>query len=298
MINIGEGCTFPDTLVTESIGIFAVKRAGKTTTAKRLVEQLQLAGQQVIVIDPKGDWYGIRYSRDGKGAGVPIVIVGGEYGDVPLEASAASVIARAAVTERVSMLIDASGLLASGDFESFMAAFLEGLYRLKQREEYRTPVMVVIDEADHVAPQQLDKHQKPMLRAAENLVRLGGQRGLGITLVTQRPASLNTNVRTQLGVLFLLRTTGTHDIKAIDDWIGRHGQERERRRVMESLASLPIGSGWVWAPGFPDEKGTFARVTVTPPAVFDTGRTPRPGERQHALPKTSTTRSRRARRRS
>ena len=39
-------------------------------------------------MDPKGDWWGLRAAADGKGPGLPIVIVGGEHGDVPLEVGA------------------------------------------------------------------------------------------------------------------------------------------------------------------------------------------------------------------
>ncbi len=38
----------------------------------------------MIVLDPKGDWYGIRSSSTGRRAGLPFVILGGDHGDIPL----------------------------------------------------------------------------------------------------------------------------------------------------------------------------------------------------------------------
>jgi hypothetical protein len=58
-----------------------------------LVEQLHHAGQQVVVVDPKGDWTGNLSSADGKAPGLPFVIIGGERGHVPLEATGGEVVA-------------------------------------------------------------------------------------------------------------------------------------------------------------------------------------------------------------
>ena len=57
-------------------------------TAQRLVEQLHHVGLPVVVVDVKGDWWGIRSSADGAGPGLPFVIFGGDHGDVPLEPTA------------------------------------------------------------------------------------------------------------------------------------------------------------------------------------------------------------------
>src|SRR5262245_24595146 len=135
----------PVELVTESVAILARKRMGKSNTAKVLVEQLFKASQQVVVVDPKGDWWGLRSSRDGKGPALPIAVLGGEDGDAPLEATGGELVARLVVEQRVSVVLDLS-LFRKHEVATFMAAFLETLYRLKAKEQYRTPVMLAIDE--------------------------------------------------------------------------------------------------------------------------------------------------------
>lgn len=185
LIRLASDLSLPLELVTESVAILAKRRAGKSYLARKLVEQLHAAAQQVVIVDPKGDWWGIRSAADGKAAGLPIVILGGERGDVPLEVGSGELVAGMVVRERVSVLLDLSQF-RKHEVATFMTAFLEALYRLKAREEYRTPVMVCIDEADAIAPQKPQRGEERMLGAAEDLVRRGGQRGIGVTMITQR----------------------------------------------------------------------------------------------------------------
>lgn len=284
-LRLGEGFAFPLELVTESVAILAVRRAGKSNTAKVLVEELHRAAQQVVIVDPKGDWWGIRSSADGQGPGLPIVILGGQHGDKPLTVDSGEVVARLVVEQTVSVLLDLSDF-RKHEVSTFSTAFLETLYRLKAQEKYRTPVMVIFEEADEIAPQQtIDNSQKRMLGAAEDLVRRGGQRGIGICLITQRAAVINKNVLTQCGILILLRTTGSQDIDAVDAWIKKHGQQESREKVLASIAAMPRGTTWVWAPGWPDEHGIFRQVAINRCWTFDSGATPRPGQRR-VVPKT------------
>lgn len=283
LLRLAKNLTLPLDAVTQTIAILAKRRAGKSYTMRRLVEQLVHAGQQVVVVDPKGDQWGIRSSADGKAAGLPIVILGGERGDVPLEPSGGEVVAKLVVEERVSVLLDVS-LFRKHEVATFMTAFLENLYRLKAKEIYRTPMMLVIDEADAIAPQKPQKGEERMLGAAEDIVRRGGQRGIGCVLVTQRSAVLNKNVLTQAQMLVALRTIAPQDLAAMNAWIDVHGTADQKQTLMDSLPSLPIGDAWFWSPGWPTTDGIFKRVHVLPIETFDSGATPKSGEK-HVEPK-------------
>lgn len=279
-VRIAPTLELPLEFVTQACAILAKRRVGKSYTARRIVEQLVLAGQQVIIIDPKGDWWGVRSAADGKGPGLSsITILGGEHGDVPLSVDAGEAVARIAVEEQVSLLLDLSEL-RKHEVATFMVAFLETLYRLKAREAYRTPVMVVVDEGDAIAPQKPQPNEARMLGAAEDLVRRGGQRGIGTMFITQRSAVLNKNVLTQVQVLIALRTIAPQDLAAMDEWINVHGEPGQRKTLMTSLPSLPVGDAWVWSPGWPDGDGIFERVHVDPIETFDSGATPKPGEKR------------------
>lgn len=277
-LKIADDLSLPIDTVTQTIGILAKRRAGKSYTMRRLTEQLFGAGLQTVIIDPKGDQWGIRSAADGKGPGLPIVILGGERGDAPLEPNGGEVVAKLVVEERVSVLLDIS-LFRKHEVATFATGFLENLYRLKAREIYRTPMMLVIDEADAIAPQKPQKGEERMLGAAEDIVRRGGQRGIGCTLVTQRSAVLNKNVLTQVQIMIALRTIAPQDLAAMNAWIDVHGTPEQKQMLMDSLPSLPVGDAWFWSPGWPTNDGIFKRVHVLPIETFDSGATPKPGEK-------------------
>lgn len=279
LIKIAQGVSLPADIVTQTIAVLAKRRSGKSYFMRRLVEQLFEIGQQVVLVDPKGDQWGIRSSADGKKPGYPIVILGGEHGDVPLEVNAGEIVAKLVVEQRVSILLDLS-IFRKHEVSTFMTAFLENLYRLKAKEEYRTPVMLVIDEADAIAPQKPQRGEERMLGAAEDIVRRGGQRGIGCALITQRSAVLNKNVLTQAQMLVVLRTIAPQDISAMKAWIDVHGDLEEGKTLIDSLPSLPIGDAWFWSPGWPTAEGIFVRSHVLPITTFDSGATPAPGEKK------------------
>jgi hypothetical protein len=279
VIKLSPEVKLPVDAVTQTFGILAMKRMGKSYTARRLAEQLLHASLQTVIVDPKGDWWGIRASADGKKpGGYPVVIFGGEHGDVPLEPGSGEIIAKLVAEERVSALLDLS-LLRKGQVASFMTAFLETLYRLKARERFRTPMMLIIDEADAIAPQRPQHGEERMLGAAEDIVRRGGQRGIGCTMITQRAAVINKNVLTQVQVLVVLRTIGKKDRDALDEWIEVHGSPEQRRELMASIAALPKGDAWLWSPGWPTAEGIFVRTHIAPIETFDSGETPKPGKK-------------------
>lgn len=278
-IHISNDLSLPLEVVTQTIGVLAKRRAGKSYAARRLAEQLFRAGQQIVIVDPKGDQWGIRSAADGISPGLPIVILGGERADVPLEVHSGEVVAKLVVEDRVSVLLDLS-LFRKHEVATFMSSFLENLYRLKAREVYRTPLMLIIDEADAIAPQKPMKGEERMLGAAEDIVRRGGQRGIGCALITQRSAVINKNVLTQIQILITLRTIAPQDLAAIDAWIDVHGTEEERKTLKASLPSLPTGDAWVWSPGWPSVEGIFQRVRIDRIETFDSGATPKPGEKR------------------
>lgn len=280
-IRISKNLALPADTVTQAVAILAKRRMGKSYLARKLAEGLHAAGQQLVIIDPKGDWWGIRSSADGKSDGLPILIIGGEHGDIPLDPGAGETIAKLVVEETVSVLLDLSEL-RKHEIATFMPAFMEPLYRLKAREQYRTPLMVLTDEADAIAPQKPQPNEARMLGAFNDLVRRGGQRGIGVTFITQRSAVLSKDVLTQAQILIALRVIAPQDLAAIKAWVDVHGTVEEQKTLMASLPSLPVGDAWVWSPGWPTDEGIFKRIHTLPIDTFDSGATPKPGEKSKA----------------
>lgn len=259
----------PISAVTETFAVLGKRGSGKTTTARVLTERLLDADLPVIVLDPTGVWWGLRSTADGQSEGYPVVIFGGDHADVPLEEHASGLIADVIVDERIPAVLDLSHL-SKTKMRSFVALFLERLYHRN-----REPLMVVIDEADLFAPQRAVSGSERLLGAMDDLVRRGRARGLGTTLITQRPQVLNKDVLSQAEVLLCLRMIGTRDIGAIDDWVRVHAEEDEAKTVKASLPSLPVGTAWLWSPGW---LGVLERVEIPAPRTFDSSATPKAGE--------------------
>lgn len=270
MLRISPKFKLPDEAVTQTFGIVAKRGVGKTYTAAVMVEEMVKAGLPVVVVDPLGVWFGLRSSADGTKPGLPVIILGGEHGDVPLEATGGSVVADLLVDSPAPLVIDLS-LMRKGESRRFMTDFLEQLYRRN-----RDPLHVVLDEADEWAPQRPLKGAERLLGACEDLVRRGRARGLGVTLITQRPAVIHKDVLTQIEVLVALRVIGPQDRSAIDDWVKVHGTADQRAELMASLPNLPIGTAWFWSPGWLD---VFQRVEVRTRETFDSSATPKAGQR-------------------
>lgn len=264
----GGNFELPLSFVTATLAILARKGRGKSYTAAVFAEELLSAAQVPIVIDPTGAHWGLKSSSDGGREGFPVVVFGGDHADLPLEVDAGETIAAAIVEQRFPAILDLS-FFRKGESNRFLAAFLETLYR-----KNRAPVHLLCDEADYYAPQQPHGDQARVLGAMEDIVRRGRIRGIGCTLITQRPAVLNKNVLTQADCLVALGMNHPKDLDAIGDWVAVHGQEEQARKMIASLPGLPIGEAWFWAPAHGD---LFEHVRIRKRNTFDSSATPAPG---------------------
>ena len=115
---------------------------------------------------------------------------------------------------------------------------------MKAKEEFRTPLMLIVDEADAIAPQKPNPGEERMLGAMDDIVRRGGQRGIGCLLISQRSAVVNKNVLTQTQVMIAMQTIARLDMDAIMDWVDVHGQVEQGKILRASLQALPTGDAW------------------------------------------------------
>lgn len=266
----GADFNLPLDLVTQSVAILAKRGVGKTYTAAVFAEQLLEANQIPVIIDPTGAHWGLKSSADGKAPGYPVYVFGGDHGDLPLEEASGETIARALVDHPFPAVLDVSHL-RKGQATRFLGAFLEALYRLN-----RVPLHLICDEADVYAPQRPFAEEARTLGAMEDIVRRGRIKGIGCTLITQRPAVLNKNVLTQCEMLVAMRLVHPKDIDAIKEWVAVHGDTDTARVMIADLPVLPVGTAWIWSPGWGD---IFERVKIRTRKTFDSSATPKPGQR-------------------
>lgn len=267
-IKIGEDFALPLEFVTSTQAILARKRSGKSYTASVEAEELLTAGQQIAVIDPTGAWWGLKSSADGKSAGFPVVIFGGEHADVPLESTAGEVLAHTLVEQRFSAVFDLS-LMGVGEAIRFVTSFSNELFRVN-----RAAMHLFIDEADAFCPQKPFGDETKSLHAVKRLVKQGGIRGIGVTMITQRPQVLNKDVLSQVDILTVLRMSHPLDVKAAVDWIASEVDVPFSQEVKAALPSLPVGTAFVCSAPLHIGK----RVEIRQRRTFNSGATPKPGE--------------------
>lgn len=271
----GSFVRLPDDFVTQSAAILARRGAGKTYTASVLIEELVGAHLPVVALDPLGVMWGLRASADGKRVGLPVTILGGDHGDLPLEPTAGRIVAQFVAEHPAAYVLDLSGFASLAEQDRFAADFAAALYQAQGR--VRTPLHLVVDEADSFAPQRPQRGQERMLGAYENIVRRGRSRGLGVTLISQRPAVLNKNVLSQIEVLIAMQVTAPQDRAALDEWAKGYSTDAERQAFLRSLATLAVGEAWLWSPTWLD---VFAPMKVRARRTFDSSATPKPGEKR------------------
>jgi len=266
-LRVAKELQLPIETVTSTVAILARKGSGKTYAGKVLAEEMIESGNQVVLLDPVGVCWGLRTSSDGNSPGIPILILGGDHGDIPLDAKSGAQVANFLISSRQSAVLDL-GNFTQGEMKRFVADLGEELYRVN-----RAPMHLILDEADMFAPQRPMDGEQKMLGAIDKIVRRGRARGLGMTMLTQRPAALNKNVLTQCETLVLMRLMSPQDRAAVKEWVNVHSTSEEVTELMTSLPTLVPGQAWFWSPGsFPL---TLARVRQL--NTYDSSATPKVG---------------------
>ncbi len=259
----------PDAALSQHVAIVAQTGAGKSYATRVIVEGLLEEHRRVCIIDYTGVWYGLRSSASGKSSGYPVVIFGGEHGDVPLNEQAADVVARFVAQGDVPTVIDVDGMTV-GAQQRFVCAFLEELYRLNSR-----PLHLVIEEIDEFAPQTAVKGTERLIGATARIFQRGRKKGFRAIAITQRPANTHKRVLAQCKTLIALRLTHPRDREAIEDWISGHADDPAKaEEIISALAKLQTGEGFVWAP----EQGLLERVKFPRIRTYDSMRAPEEGE--------------------
>jgi len=245
---ISKDLALPREAVTWVFAFLAKRGAGKTYCAADLAEEMLKAKIPIVVVDGIGCWWGLRVGKNGEGPGLPIVVFGGEHGDLPLVPEKAKSIAKAIVEANISAVLDLSAL-SKRQSRLIVTDFLDELYRLNRVERH-----VFIEETDMYAPQRtIGPEMATCLGSVDNFVRRGGNHNLGCTMITQRSAVLNKDILTQSDCLVVLRTLAPQDKKAIQAWVEEQTDEDRRKLAQwyDSLKELKNGEAWVWHPEKP-----------------------------------------------
>lgn len=103
------------------------------------------------------------------------------------------------------------------------------------------PMMLIIEEAHNYCPQQGTAISS---RALATIASEGRKFGLGLMVISQRPAKIDKNVLSQCGTQIILKVTNPNDVKAIASSV-----EGLTAGMTEDIQTMPIGIAMVVGAG-------------------------------------------------
>src|SRR6185369_12053227 len=271
-IRLSPKLALPLDWVTLATVVYDARGSGKTSLGRVMAEETSKAGQRFCAVDLKSDWFGLKSSANGKSAGLPVVVFGGEHADVPLEPGADAFVGETVAKLEQSCILDFE-LFSKGKQIRFLAEFFEALYH-----HNREPLLLLLDEAQRYAPQKPGPDEARTLGAVQDLVKLGRKHGIGPVLFTQRGAGLNKEVSELCDLLVAFRTPGPIDQDRVKDWLDANKTRGERDQIMGQLSGLATGTA-VFASSHPELK-VFGVYPVRMPETFDSSATPKVGQRR------------------
>ena len=259
-INLGS-IKIPINAATKTFAILAKRGAGKTYTGAVMAEEFHKNNIPFVVFDPIDVWWGLRLDKNGKDKGLPVVVFGTQHADIKIDRDMGRKIAQAVVNENVSVIISTMGMQGGKTAERHLIAeFSEELLTINN-----SPRHIFIEEAHEYVPQRVFGGLGKTFNAVSNLVVMGRNRRLGVTLINQRAATINKDVLTQLDTLLAFQNTSPQDRKALADWVEYHSAEGDFEKFMKSLPYLEKGEGWIWSPQF---LNLFDRIKIRKRETF------------------------------
>lgn len=245
----------PRAILEQHTAVLGKTRSGKSSAMRLLVEMLLTEGEPVCIVDPKGDWWGIKLARDGRGPGFPVVIFGGERADVPINAHAGAHVAELFATGNRPCLVDLGGWMV-GERTRFWIDFASALFRHTKGNRW-----LVVDEIHNFAPKGkiMDPDSGKALHWTNRLASEGLGKGLHMLFASQRPQKVHNDTLTSAETLIAMRVLHPSDRAAVSDWIKGCGDIELGNKVLNSLAQMGRGEGWAWSPeiGFGPERVKF-----------------------------------------
>jgi hypothetical protein len=250
---------FPVEVLNQHLVVLGKTGAGKSSALRHVIEYLLSAGKRVCIVDPKGDWWGLKSSADGKSAGFPIIAFGDfkepKATDVPINQKSGKHIAELITNGNRPCIIGFRGWMPN-EMREFWIDFASSLFNTNEGELY-----VVIDEVHNFAPKGkiLDPKAGEMLHWTNRILSEG--RGIGLTflIASQRPQKVHNDTLTCCETLVGMRVIHKADRDAIEAWIAGCGDGVHGKEVINNLAQMARGEAYVWSPevGFGPERVKF-----------------------------------------
>lgn len=203
MISLGVNGTLQiplENILGKFIAILGIRGSGKTHTCGVITEQLLEKNVTVALIDPEGEYFGLRTKYE--------ILVVGESGnvDVHVPVEGAAEIARMSMQDNIPMVIDLSGF-DEDDMYAFFKEYITEVWKMSSH--LRRVYQLVFDEAHLWVPQG---GKSPVKKIMRNVALRGRKRGLGSIVVGQRSSNIDKDFLTQAEYYFLHKVMHRADL--------------------------------------------------------------------------------------
>jgi uncharacterized protein len=247
--------SIPDAAFTQHAIALGKTRSGKSSKLRLVVERLLDEQKPVCIVDPKGDWWGLKSSADGKKAGYPVIIFGGKHADVPVNEHSGAHVAELVATGNRPCIIDLGGWRV-GARTRFFIDFAEAFFIHTRGTRW-----LAIDECHNFVPKGkvFSPDVGEMLHWGNRLASEGQGKGIILLSASQRPQKVHNDYLTSHETLIACRVVHKADRDAIKDWIDGCGDPVVGKEMIGALAAMKRTEAWVWSPeiGFGPERITF-----------------------------------------
>ncbi len=240
-INIGTEINLVDLLQSRLL-IQGNSGSGKSTVARSILEEV-FGKVPFVVLDIEGEYYTLKEKHG------DIIVIGGQYADVPINIEMAEMLPQFIVSNRLSVILDLSDFKMD-ERVRFTKAFLEELMDLPQK--YWISYLFFIEEAHKLCGEQ-DKQISAS--AVKDLMTRGRKRGYCGCLLTQRISKLHKDAAAECNNKFIGRTT-------LDLDMDRSGKELGFRSAKDNLKLRDLKPGHFYAYGTSIEPQHVHEVTI------------------------------------
>lgn len=226
--------------------------SGKSNTASVIAEQLLNNNYNLLVIDPEGEYYGLKEKYE-------ILHVGNDdLCDVQVTPDHADQIAEIALERNMPVIVDVSGYLDGDEAKELIANTVRQLFQ--KEKDVRKPFLLMIEEMQEYLPQQGGNDE--LAELLERVAKRGRKRGLGMLGMSQRPSSVDKDFITQCDWMVWHRLTWQNDVDIVRKVLGKE--------VADEIEGLDTGEGYLMT----DWDESVDRVQFKRKETHDAGATP------------------------
>jgi hypothetical protein len=226
--------------------------SGKSNTASVIAEQLLNNNYNLLVIDPEGEYYGLKEKYE-------ILHVGNDdLCDVQVTPDHAGQIAEIALERNMPVILDVSDYLDADEAKELIANTVRELFQ--KEKDARKPFLLMIEEMQEYLPQQGGNDE--LAELLERVAKRGRKRGLGMLGMSQRPSSVDKDFITQCDWMVWHRLTWQNDIDVVKNVLGKD--------VADEIEGLDTGEGYLMT----DWDESVERVQFKRKETHDAGATP------------------------